>query len=285
MLLEPSSVILLAVLVALSLLALLDRLPRVRLSLHYVRHLWIFVVAFCIAEFWSFQVSVWVLAALSFAALREYFTLVDLRLQDRWAVLGAYLAIPFMTYYIQIDWYGMFIISIPVYAFLGIPFLVALGGREYQGTVFSIGAIDFGLFLLVYCVGHIGYLSLQSTWRAVFLVGAVAASDLVARVVALRESGPWLRGAVRAVSALPLTIGLAILLANWARFPLAHALALGALVPVLVAFAHPPLRLIEIDLGIEDRDLHPGKGQILDGIKSYAYAAPIVFHYCRYYLP
>ena len=68
-----------------------------------------------------------------------------------------------MIRFIQIDWYGMFIISIPVYAFLVIPFLIALGGKQTEGTVFSIGAIDFGLFLLVYCIGHIGYLAFFST--------------------------------------------------------------------------------------------------------------------------
>lgn len=284
MLLEPSSAILSAAAISLALLALLDRFSDAGLPPYYPRHLWVFFGAFCVAEFWSFRLAVWVFAALSFVALREYYTLVDLRLQDRWAVLGAYVSIPFMTYFIQIDWYGMFIISIPVYAFLGVPFLATLGGREYRGTVFSIGAINFGLFLLVYCVGHIAYLTQQAVWRAVFLVVAVALSDLVARFVEMRGRNPWLRGGVRAACALPLTLGLALLLSNWARIPLTHALVLGILVPVLVAIADPPLRMIKADLRIGKEDPLPGRGQILDSIRSYAYTAPIVFHYCRYFL-
>ena len=86
-------------------------------------------------------------------------------------MVAAYLAIPFMFWFIQTDWYGMFIISIPVYAFLVIPIAITVGGRDAEGSVLSIGALDLGLFLLVYCIGHIGYLALvlrgppSSSWR------------------------------------------------------------------------------------------------------------------------
>lgn len=46
-----------------------------------------------------------------------------------------------MILFIQVDWYGMFIISIPVYAFLVILSLIALGGKQAEGTVFSIDAL------------------------------------------------------------------------------------------------------------------------------------------------
>ena len=91
------------------------------------------------AEITSLTAAVWILALLSFWMLREYFSLVEVRIQDRLGILGAYLSIPFMTYFIQIGWYGMFIISIPVYAFLAMPLLISIGGTEYRGTVFSIG--------------------------------------------------------------------------------------------------------------------------------------------------
>ncbi|MFC1661876.1 phosphatidate cytidylyltransferase, partial [Gemmatimonadota bacterium] len=136
----------------------------------YLPYLWAFSLVFFLSEVISVQVWVWVLAILSFLALREYFSLVDMRIEDRWGILTAYLAIPFMYYYIQTDWYGMFIISVPVYAFLVTPFAVALGRGKPEGTVLSVGVIELGLFLLVYCVGHVGYLTYYSTWMAVFLV-------------------------------------------------------------------------------------------------------------------
>ena len=87
----------------------------------YVSYPWIFFLSFTAAETIAFTAGIWILALVCFRALREYFSLVHIRLQDRLGILGAYLSIPFMIYFIQIDWYGMFVISIPVYAFLAIP--------------------------------------------------------------------------------------------------------------------------------------------------------------------
>ncbi|MHC4513570.1 MAG: phosphatidate cytidylyltransferase [Planctomycetota bacterium] len=273
------------ILAVLTLVVILERAKRIRLPIDcYFRYVWAFFLVFGIAELVSLEVAVWILAVLCFLALREYMTLVDIRLQDRWGVVGAYLSIPFMIYYIQIDWYGMFIISIPVYAFLGIPFLVTLGGRETRGTIFSIGAIDFGLFLLVYCVGHIGYLARYSTWMAAFLVLAVALCDHVARIVPATSRGHRTRALIRYAIAAPLTVLLAWALSDWTGIPLDHSIILGLLIPVLVAIGRFTMGHIEIDLGIRRENLRPGSGQIIDCLKSFMYAAPVVFHYIRYFL-
>ena len=93
----------------------------------YLNYTWIYFLSFAVCERISFTAGIWILALVSFWALREYFSLIHIRLQDRLGVLVAYLSIPFMFYFIQIDWYGMFIVSIPVYAYLAIPLFVALG--------------------------------------------------------------------------------------------------------------------------------------------------------------
>lgn len=282
---DPATTTLLAILLTLSLLAAVARFGQVRVpGGAYAQYLWVFFLTFAVAELSSFRLAVWILAALSFVALREYFTLVDIRLQDRLGVLGAFAAIPFMTYFIQIEWYGMFIISIPVYAFLVVPFLVALGGKQAQGTVFSIGVIVFGLFLLVYCIGHIAYLSLYSIWQAVFLVLAVTLCDLVSARIPTAGSHALLRRVARCLAAAPLTIGLALLLASWAELPVFHAVVLGAMIPLLVAIGNYTMSFIEADLGIRTKRLRPGKGQVLDCLESFLYVAPVVFHYTRYYL-
>jgi len=273
------------ILAVLTLVVVLERLTRIRFPIDcYFRYVWAFFLFFGVAELVSLEVAVWILAILCFLALREYMTLVDIRLQDRWGVVGAYLSIPFMFYYIQIDWYGMFIISIPVWAFLGIPFLVTLGGKETKGTVFSIGAIDFGLFLLVYCVGHIGYLARYSTWKAAFLVLAVALCDHVACVVPAPKRGRWTRALIRYAIAAPLTVLLAWALSDWTGIPRDHSIILGLLIPALVAIGRRAMEHIEIDLGIRRENLRPGSGQIIDCLKSFMYTAPVVFHYIRYFL-
>ena len=150
----------------------------------YLGYVWIFLLICVITDFFSFTPAVWLMALVSFRALREYFSLVDLRLEDRWGILGAYLSIPFMIYLIQIDWYGFFIISIPVYACIIVPFLVTLGDSQGHGSLLSIGAINFGLFFFVYCLGHIAYLAYFSTWLVLLLLLAVVGCNVARAITA-----------------------------------------------------------------------------------------------------
>ena len=250
----------------------------------YLPYLWTFFLVFTLSDLISYEIGNWVLAILCFVGLREFFTLVDLRIQDRWGMLAAYLAIPFMFYYIQTDWYGMFIVSIPVYAFLVVPFVITLGGRETEGTVFSIGAIDLGLFLLVYCIGHIGYLARYSVWMAVFLVMSVAACDLLAYLLKSRDK-PALRScALQILAPLPVTIALGLALMPWTGIPWVHSVVVAVMIPLLVTIGCHTIDHLEADLGIRRSSLRPGKGQVINSLKSFLYVAPVVFHYLRYFL-
>ncbi len=249
----------------------------------YLGALWVFFATFAAVEHISFGPAIWILALFSFAALKEYFSLVDIRLQDRWGILAAYLSIPFMTWLIQTDWYGFFIVSIPVYAFLVVPFLVVLGGAERRGTVLSIGAIDLGLFLFVYCMGHIGYLTRFSTWLGMLLVCGVALCDFVAHLCPTAPGRPFWTLARRYLLAAPLPLGVSLLLGTLAGVHLPCAIVLGLLIPALVLMGNFTLAGIEADLGISADSLEPGRGRILDGLKSYLFTAPVVFHYLRYF--
>jgi phosphatidate cytidylyltransferase len=283
--LDPARVTLGALFVGLTIFALLGRrLGVTRAVVRYMPYLWAFFLFFALAEWISFSVGIWVLAALSFFALREYFTLVDLRIHDRWGMLAAYLAIPFMYWFIQSDWYGMFIISIPVYAFLVIPFAITLGGREPEGSVLSIGALDLGLFLLVYCVGHIGYLAYYSLWSAVLVVGAVAVCDLFAWLLESREQPAARSVAYQILAPLPVVAALALAVRPWTGIPLVHSLVLAAGIPALVAIGCHTIDHLETDLGIDRRSLQPGRGQVINTVKSFVYVGPVVFHYLRYFL-
>jgi phosphatidate cytidylyltransferase len=249
----------------------------------YLRYLWAFILILCVSEWFSFTAAIWMLAFFSFLALREYFSLVDIRLHDRWGILGAYVSIPFMTYLIQIHWYGMFIISIPVYTFLVIPLLVALGGVDSKGTVFSIGVIDLGLFLFVYCIGHIAYLAMFSTWMAALLIAGVAWCDLVDRVLVRRASSGIRLFLLRYLIAAPITVAVSVGMAGWMTLPIKHSLALGLLIPLLVLAGSFATAAIESDLGISKDRLLPGTGQIIHGAKSFLFTAPVTFHYIRYF--
>ncbi|MFH0944781.1 MAG: phosphatidate cytidylyltransferase [Planctomycetota bacterium] len=248
----------------------------------YLASTWLLLLCLVVSEVFSFTLAIWLLAFLSFFALREYSSLVDIRLQDRLGILGSYLAIPFMTVFIESDWYGMFIVSIPVYAFLAIPLLVTLGGREREGTVFSVGAINFGLLLAVYCIGHVGYLMLYSAWMAAVLVFSVVLCDLWSYVLkGWPGSTGWL---LRFLLPIPFTISLGLLLSGWSGIPVRHSIVLGILIPALALAGHHTFGYVKTDLGIRTANPLPGRGRLLDHLQSLFFAAPIVFHYIRYYL-
>ena len=242
-----------------------------------VRPLWVLFLALAVSEWVSFTAALWILAITSFCALREYLSLVDIRLEDRWGILASYASIPGMFYLIQIDWYGFFIIAIPVYAFLLIPFFVALGGRS-QGIVFSVGVLDFGLFFYVFCMGHFCYLVFFSERIAMLMVIAVAAADGIYRL--LNDRPLILRLLLQIIAAGLLFSGLA----EWTSIPLHHSAWLGVLIPVCVCLGRFTLERMEDDLGIRADRLQPGRGLTINELKSYLFTAPAVFHYLRWFL-
>ena len=49
-----------------------------------MRYLWIFFLLLSRADWISFRLAIWLFAAFTLLALRKYFSLVEIRLQDRW---------------------------------------------------------------------------------------------------------------------------------------------------------------------------------------------------------
>jgi phosphatidate cytidylyltransferase len=242
------------------------------------------LIAILFSYYLSFTIAVMILALLSFVTLREYLSLIDVRLQDRLGVLGAYSLIPFLYYFVVTNWYGMFIISVPVYGFLLIPLLIALGGYDTEVTVFSIGAINFGLFLSLYCLGHIAYLLSYSIWMPVILILSLGVSDNVVRLVFKGKRSNVKSVLISYVVTLPLTIGINLIFADWAGIPILHACVLGAILPILAMMGRYAGHFVRKDLTGDDDPAFSGRGQVLDNLRSYFYAAPVMFHYIRYFL-
>ena len=250
----------------------------------YFNYIWVFFFILLIADLFSFYLATWGWGILSFLTLREYFSLVDLRLQDRLGVLASYLSIPFMMHFIHTDWYNMFIITIPVYSFLVIPFLISISGKESDGAIYSIGIIDFGLFLFVYCIGHLAYLSYHSSWIAAMLILNIAICDAFSFIIDKKNFTTWLKYIFKYLLPAPLTIILTFILSDWTGIPEIHSIILGLMIPALVLIGNHTIIYFESDLGIEKNNMKPGRGLIIDNIKSILYTAPIVLHYIRYFI-
>ncbi|MGH7456584.1 MAG: phosphatidate cytidylyltransferase, partial [bacterium] len=82
---------------------------------------WIMAAVFLAIIVASDRLALIFFAFLSFWALKEYITLLKTRPADHRGLALTFLAIPVQYYWIAMDWYGMFIIFIPVYMFLILP--------------------------------------------------------------------------------------------------------------------------------------------------------------------
>src|SRR5690606_34112707 len=101
------------------------------------------------------------LMVLSFFSLKEYFSMIKTRKADRRLFLWAYLSIPIQFYWIYIGWYGMFIVFIPIYVFLFLPFPRLLN-KGSVGFLRSVSSTQWGLMLMVFGLSHLGYYQFAS---------------------------------------------------------------------------------------------------------------------------
>lgn len=92
-----------------------------------VRAWWLMVILFCLALATGGLGSVLLFGLLSFFALREFITLTPTRPADHRALFWIFFVITPLQYVIvAVQWYGLFAVFIPVYAFLFIPIRCAL---------------------------------------------------------------------------------------------------------------------------------------------------------------
>ena len=234
----------------------------------------------------------------SFVALREYATIAPTRHGDHRAlVVGFFVVLPLQYYLMWIEWYGLYSIFIPVYAFLILPILAALSGdaRDYLARTASI---QWGLMITVFCISHVPALLMldipgydgRNGFLLVFLILVVQSSDVLqyvwGKLLGKRKIAPelspsktvegFLGGAASATA-----LGAAL----WWITPFTPATAaLMSAVIVLMGFLGGlVMSAIKRDRGVKDWGaLIEGHGGVLDRLDSVCFSAPIFFHLVRY---
>ncbi len=264
-----------------------------------VRAWWVMAAVFLAAILVSNRISLVFFGLLSFWAMKEYITLLKTRPADHHALVFTFLAIPIQYYWIGIGWYGMFIIFIPVYMMLALPVRMVLS-KETAGFVASASQIQLGLMLFVFGLSHMGYLltfptigdtTANGRTFILFLVFVVEMSDVLQYIwgktlgrhkilPTISPNKTW-EGFIGGIaSAMLLSLAIRFL----TPFSIGETLMVSFFITVAGFCGGAVMSAVKRDFGVKDfGTVIPGHGGMLDRVDSLCYAAPIFFHYVRYF--
>ncbi len=260
------------------------------------RSWWVMVLVVGGAILAGHTATVILFAILSFMALREFWTLTPSRRGDHYALfLSFFVVLPYHYYLLAIEWYGMFVIFIPVYAFLLLPAVATLMGDTNEFLARS-AKVQWGLMLTVFAISHAPALlmldtSVPSALLIVYLIIVVQLSDVFqyvwGKLIGKRRFSPnispnkTIEGLVGGgLSAI--LVG--TMLHRMTPFSPLQAAAVSAVIVVAGFFGGFVLSAIKRDLKAKDWGyIIEGHGGVLDRVDSLTFAAPLFFHVTRYW--
>ena len=235
----------------------------------------------------------------SFVALREFITLTYTRRADHDALATSfYVILPLQYFLVWTEWYGLYSIFIPVYAFLLLPILAVLAGDTTR-FLERTAKVQWGLMICVFCLSHVpallnldipGYEG-RNALLIVFLVLVVQSSDVfqyvwgklfgkrkVAPAISPSKTVEGLAGGVLSATVLGAFLW-------WITpFNVWQAALMALAINVMGFFGGLVMSAIKRDRGVKDwGDLIEGHGGMLDRLDSVVFAAPVFFHLTRFW--
>ena len=238
---------------------------------------------------------------LSFLALREFITLTPSRPGDHRALFWVFfIVIPIQYYLVAIEWYGLFSVMIPVYAWLLIPVRCALAA-DCGSFLERTATIQWGLMVCVYFLSYVpailmlnipGYEN-DNAKLLVFLVFVTQFSDVMQYVWGKLIGKTALAPEVSPNKTLEGLIGgglsaVALGTALWWMTPFTpwQAAQMSAVIVAMGFFGGLVMSAVKRDRGVKDYGaLLAGHGGIMDRIDSLCFAAPVFFHLARFFFP
>jgi phosphatidate cytidylyltransferase len=244
--------------------------------------------------------AILLVAALSFLTFREFHSVVPVRPADRLVLAFGYVAIPIQYYFIWTQWYGMFSIFVPVYAFTFMTAAAVFTG-ETRGFIRSNATLHWALLLTVYNISHLAFLivlplahgvAAGGVGLLVFVLVVVQFSDVAqfiwGRLLGRRRIVPsvsphktWegFLGGVATSTLLALVIA-----RDLTPFSTLGAAMIALILSVCGFLGDVTVSAVKRDLGVKDTGTSlRGHGGLLDRVDSLTLAAPIGFHVIRYF--
>ena len=261
---------------------------------------WWVMVALLALAFLAGRTGIIILFAFcSFAALREFVTLTARRSADHWAIATAFfIVLPVQYVLIWFDWYGLYSVFIPVYAFLLLPVIAVLQG-DTRDFLIRVTGLQWALMVTVYCASYVpALLSVEidgyegrTILLIAFLVVVVQISDVLqytwGKLIGNRKIAPRLspsktwEGLIGGVASAT-AIGAAL----WWITPFTplQAAVMAFAISVAGFFGGLVMSAIKRDRGVKDwGHLIAGHGGFIDRLDSVVFSAPLFFHLTRYF--
>ncbi len=264
-----------------------------------IRAWWVMVLTIGLAFLFGKAGVIVLFLFVSFFALREFMSLTYTRRGDHDALATSFFVVLPVQYALSwFNWYGLYSIFIPVYAFLVLPILSALSGDTMR-FLERAAKVQWGLMVCVFCVSHVpALLTLQiagfegrNALLIVFLVLVVQSSDVLQYVwgklfgrtpiaphVSPSKTLEGLLGGIASATALGGALWWITPFSPWQATLIALAINVMGFLGGLVMSA------IKRDRGVKDwGDMIDGHGGMLDRLDSVVFAAPVFFHVIRYW--
>ncbi len=238
-------------------------------------------------------------ALLSFLALREFITLTPTVRGDHRTLLWIfYLILPIHYILAWAPWYGMFLIFIPVYAFVLIPVRSALAG-DTSAFLERTAKLQWGVLVCVYFLSYLPMLLIlpipgyegRNASLLFFVVLVTQISDVLQYTFGKLFGRTPLAPSVSPSKTREGFVlgGLAATLVGaglwWITpFPPLVAAAMSLLLVIAGFFGGLVMSAVKRSLQAKDWGAGiPGHGGVLDRVDSLLFAAPVFFHLTAYY--
>ena len=266
-----------------------------------LRAVWIGAVLFWVAWIAGAFVSTLLFGVVSFLALREFVTLTHTRRGDhRSLLLAFFVVLPLQYVIVATRQFDLFTVFIPVYVFLAIPVVSALG-NDPQRFLERTAKIQWGIMVCVYGMSHAPALLLldlpdyqdRGAFMVLYLVAVVAIAQIVQEIAsrrlrrrpvarAISRSFSWRAWLIGALAA-----GLAGGLLYWAMpFKPWEAILLGLAASGSGTLGEFVMKALKRDAGVRSwggKASVTGAVGLLDRVAPLCFAAPVFFHSVRWY--
>jgi len=234
------------------------------------------------------------LAFLSFFTLREIYTLLKLRDSDRNTLLACYLSIPIQYYFAYQGWYTMFLIFIPVFMFIVIPFMLVLSG-DTKDIIRSMCILPTSLMLGIFGISHLALLvsfpemnneNISGKALLLFLIFITEANDIMQFIfgkifgknkilpkISPNKTWEGFIGGVISTTIIGYFMGFLTPLDSWQIILVSFCIAVFGFMGDAIISA------VKRDFGVKDMgNAIPGHGGFLDRVDSLSTTSSPFFH-------